>query len=84
MPVYEYECLKCGHIFEHFLFHREKEPSMCPTCGEKRLRRLVSKGVGFVFKGSGFYATDYKTEKSKTEEKKTDDKKTCCGGNCSC
>jgi len=59
MPTYEYECTHCGHKFEAFQKITDKYLEKCPKCG-KKLRRLISSGAGIIFKGSGFYATDYK------------------------
>jgi putative FmdB family regulatory protein len=60
MPTYEYRCQKCGHQFD--VFHRkitDRTHEKCPECGG-RAKRLISGGAGLVFKGSGFYITDYK------------------------
>lgn len=59
MPTYEYECLKCGHRFEKFQNMKDEPLKICPKCKGK-LRRLIGAGAGIIFKGSGFYATDYK------------------------
>jgi putative FmdB family regulatory protein len=61
MPTYEYECQKCGNRFE--LFQRITEPpkKRCPKCKGK-LARLLGTGAGLIFKGSGFYSTDYRSE----------------------
>jgi putative FmdB family regulatory protein len=59
MPTYQYECTKCGYLFEEFQNITDKPLKKCPRCGGK-LRRLISGGVGLIFKGSGFYVTDYK------------------------
>ncbi len=59
MPIYEYRCKKCGRIYEELVFNSKDEPKVCKECGGE-LERLPSFGVGFVFKGSGFYITDYK------------------------
>jgi len=59
LPIYEYECLKCKKRFETLVFNGKDEPQECPHCGGP-LKRLLPTGVGFVFKGSGFYETDYK------------------------
>ncbi len=69
MPTYEYECLKCGHRFEAFQKMSDPPKKRCPKCGGK-LRRLVGTGAGIVFKGSGFYATDYRSESYKSQKKK--------------
>ena len=57
MPTYEYECKKCSHRFEVFQSMSDEPIKECPECGEQ-VRRLVSGGVGVIFKGSGFYVTD--------------------------
>jgi len=59
MPTYEYECRHCGHRFEEFQSINDKPVSRCPKCG-KGVRRLFGGGLGIIFKGSGFYTTDYK------------------------
>ncbi len=59
MPTYEYECKKCGHLFERFQSMMEDPVKVCPECGGK-VKRLISSGAGLIFKGSGFYITDYK------------------------
>ena len=59
MPTYEYECLSCKHKFEILQSITAKPKTKCPECGEK-LKKLISGSVGFIFKGAGFYATDYK------------------------
>ena len=60
MPTYRYECGACGTRFEELQGINDKRLKKCPTCGKNKLRRLVGPGGGLVFKGSGFYATDYK------------------------
>ena len=57
MPTYEYECKKCSHRFEVFQSMSDAPVKKCPECG-KEVRRLISGGVGVIFKGSGFYVTD--------------------------
>ena len=70
MPTYEYECLKCGLRFEKFQNMKDKPIKTCPKCG-KSVRRLIGTGGGIIFKGAGFYATDYrKTKKTAATEKK--------------
>ena len=72
MPTYEYECIKCKHAFEEFQKITDKPLKKCPRCSGK-LRRLITGGVGIIFKGSGFYTTDYKKAnlpQPKKEEKK--------------
>jgi putative FmdB family regulatory protein len=70
MPTYEYECQKCGHRFDEFQSMTAKPLVRCPKCKGK-LKRLVGAGAGFLFKGSGFYATDYRS--SSYQEKKKGD-----------
>ena len=67
MPTYEYECLECKYTFEEFQKITDHPLIQCPKCGG-RIRRLISGGVGLIFKGSGFYVTDYK--KSNLPQKK--------------
>jgi putative FmdB family regulatory protein len=59
MPTYEYECRTCKHRFEEFQSITEEPIKKCPKCG-KAVRRLFGGGMGIIFKGSGFYTTDYK------------------------
>jgi putative FmdB family regulatory protein len=70
MPTYEYECSKCKYIFEEFQNITDKPLKHCPRC-KGNLRRIISGGAGFILKGSGFYATDYKKPQLpvKAEEK---------------
>lgn len=60
MPTYEYVCDACGHRFERFQGISEPPVKVCPECGKRKVRRLISSGAGLVFKGPGFYATDYR------------------------
>ena len=60
MPTYEYECGACGHDFEEFQYMSDKPLRKCPQCGKMKLQRLIGAGAGIIFKGSGFYETDYK------------------------
>ena len=60
MPTYDYVCKHCGHTFEHFQPMSEARLVKCPKCGQATLKRLIGAGAGFLFKGSGFYQTDYK------------------------
>ena len=64
MPTYDYVCEACGHAFEHFQSMSSKRLRKCPQCGERKLERLVGSGAGVIFKGSGFYETDYKRSSS--------------------
>jgi putative FmdB family regulatory protein len=63
MPTYEYACQKCGHKFEAFQSITEKPLKKCPNCSGP-VKRLISPGAGLIFKGSGFYITDYKKKES--------------------
>lgn len=60
MPTYEYRCNACGSRFEEFQKMSDDPVETCPECGEDEAERLMSAGAGVVFKGSGFYETDYK------------------------
>jgi putative FmdB family regulatory protein len=62
MPTYEYVCSKCGHHFEKFQSMRDEPLKRCPKCSKAALKRLVGGGAGLIFKGSGFYITDYKNK----------------------
>jgi putative FmdB family regulatory protein len=60
MPTYDYVCRSCGHTFEAFQSMLDQPMVTCPQCAEPSLKRLVGSGAGLIFKGSGFYITDYK------------------------
>ena len=62
MPTYEYACPKCGHEFEQFQSMRDEPLKKCPKCKKAGLKRLVGGGAGLIFKGTGFYITDYKNK----------------------
>lgn len=82
MPTYDYECDACGHEFELFQSISEPIKRKCPECKKQKLRRLFGTGAAVVFKGSGFYETDYRSESykkgaekaKKDTEKKSDSK----------
>ena len=89
MPTYQYECSACGHEFEELQAMTDAKLTKCPKCGKKKLDRLIGSGSGMIFKGSGFYQTDYK--KKSPSENKTDAKPApaakpagSCGGGCAC
>ena len=60
MPTYQYECDACGHGFEVLQSMADKKFKKCPKCGKLKLHRLIGAGSGIIFKGTGFYETDYK------------------------
>jgi putative FmdB family regulatory protein len=65
MPTYDYRCDACEHEFELFQSITAEPEKKCPECGKKKLRRLIGPGAAIVFKGSGFYKTDYRSESYK-------------------
>lgn len=74
MPTYDYECDACGHEFELFQSITASVKRKCPECGKLKLRRLFGTGAAIVFKGSGFYQTDYRSDsykKSAAADKKS-------------
>ncbi|HYV36622.1 MAG TPA: zinc ribbon domain-containing protein [Gemmataceae bacterium] len=74
MPTYDYHCDACEHDFEEFQSFSDKPLTKCPMCGKKKLRRLFGTGAGVIFKGSGFYETDYRSESYKQGAKADQDK----------
>jgi len=62
MPTYEYACSRCGNHFEKFQSMRDKPLRKCPKCSKAGLKRLVGRGAGLIFKGSGFYINDYRRQ----------------------
>jgi len=62
MPTYDYVCDKCGHTFEEFQSFKDDLLTVCPKCQEPSLRRLFGTGAAVLFKGSGFYQTDYRSD----------------------
>lgn len=69
MPTYDYVCDACEHAFEEFQTMSAKPLKKCPECGKQKLRRLIGTGAGFIFKGGGFYETDYRSEGYKKDAK---------------
>ena len=67
MPTYEYECRDCHHQFELFQNITAKPITLCPKCKKNKLRRLIGRGAGIIFKGSGFYQTDYRSDHYKKQ-----------------
>src|SRR5688572_30417643 len=62
MPTYDYVCNACGHALEIFQSMSESPKRKCPACGKSKLERRIGAGAGFLFKGSGFYLTDYRSK----------------------
>jgi putative FmdB family regulatory protein len=73
MPTYQYQCDACGHSFEILQSMLAKKLKKCPSCSKHKLHRLIGAGTGIIFKGSGFYETDYKKKEAPA-----------CGAGCSC
>lgn len=65
MPTYDYKCDACDHAWEEFHSMSAEPTKKCPTCGKIKARRLIGTGGGVIFKGSGFYQTDYRSESYK-------------------
>lgn len=87
MPTYEYVCTKCGHQFDLFQSIKDKALTVCPrekcqqkTWGRGRVKKVISAGAGLIFKGSGFYITDYRSENYKQAAKKDTATSTPSGG----
>jgi putative FmdB family regulatory protein len=83
MPTYEYKCNACEHEFELFQSIKASSVRKCPECGKLKVKRLIGIGAGVIFKGSGFYQTDYRSDsyrkaaekdKPATSEKKSEKK----------
>ena len=100
MPTYDYLCDGCGHQFELFQSIKDDAQKKCPECKKLKLRRLIGAGAAIVFKGSGFYQTDYRSDSYKkaakadssngdsSSGKSSGDTKSCenkkSGGDCKC
>ena len=94
MPTYDYVCKECEHEWELFQSMKAKPVRKCPECGRLKAKRLIGAGAGILFKGSGFYQTDYRSSsykkgaaadkkantESKSSAKKTDSGKSSSGG----
>ena len=70
MPTYDYQCDACNHKFEKFQPITARPVRTCPECGKRKVRRLIGMGAGIIFKGSGFYQTDYRSRSYKEAAKK--------------
>ena len=69
MPTYEYKCKRCSYQFEAFQSILSDPIKKCPRCNEGKVERLISAGAGLIFKGSGFYETDYKKKSNGSKNK---------------
>src|ERR1700747_2278335 len=69
MPTYEYHCDACEHNFDEFQSINDEPLKKCPQCGKLKLRRVFGPGAAIIFKGSGFYQTDYRSESYKQAAK---------------
>lgn len=88
MPTYDYACKACGHRFEEFQSMSSDPLKKCPECKKSKLERLIGTGAGVIFKGSGFYETDYRGDsyandaKKDAEAPKTEDRSGGCKPTC--
>ena len=76
MPTYDYECDACHHKFELYQGINDDKKKKCPECGKNKAERIISAGGGIIFKGSGFYQTDYRSDsykKGATADKNSQD-----------
>lgn len=79
MPTYDYLCSACGHRFEEFQSMTAKALRKCPACSKNQLERLIGAGAGVIFKGSGFYQTDYRSSSYSADAKKDTSSETSGG-----
>ena len=75
MPTYDYICNDCEKMYEYFQSMSDAPIKECPKCKKNSLRRVISGGTGLIFKGSGYYLTDYKNKKTQSSEDKKSNKK---------
>jgi len=80
MPTYDYQCKHCRHRFEAFQSITARPLRKCPECGQNGLKRLISAGAGVIFKGSGFYVTDYGKGRSRKPPSGGKEEKPSAGG----
>ena len=73
MPTYDYLCENCGYEFEQFQSIKARPLRKCPVCKKNSLKRLIGAGSGLIFKGSGFYETDYRSENYKKQAKQSEE-----------
>ena len=76
MPTYQYECAQCGHSFQILQSIKDKKLQKCPSCSKLKLQRLIGTGAGLIFKGTGFYETDYKKKSAPDTASKDESPKT--------
>ena len=74
MPTYDYQCQACGHEWEMFQSMNDAPVKSCPTCSKRQAKRLLGIGAGLIFKGTGFYETDYKRSRSNGDTKPSESK----------
>ncbi|MFT7538485.1 MAG: putative FmdB family regulatory protein [Lysobacterales bacterium] len=74
MPTYQYECDVCEYSFEHLQSMTDAKLKKCPECGQMKLSRLIGAGSGVIFKGTGFYETDFKTKETPKSGDSSDSK----------
>ncbi len=70
MPTYDYICNDCEKVYEYFQSMSDDPIKKCPECKKNSLRRVISGGTGLIFKGSGYYLTDYKNKKTQSSKNK--------------
>lgn len=70
MPTYDFECAACGNKLEIFQKMSDKPLKICPACKQETLKRLIGTGAGIIFKGNGFYCTDYRSDNYKNSSHK--------------
>ena len=75
MPTYDYICNNCEKMYEYFQSMSDAPKKACPECKKNSLRRVISGGTGLIFKGSGYYLTDYKNKKTQSSKDKKSNKK---------
>ena len=80
MPTYDYLCEQCGHRFEQFQSMSDDPLKKCPECKKNKLQRLIGAGAGVIFKGSGFYQTDYRSDSYKKSASADKPASGSCGG----
>ena len=83
MPTYQYECAACGHEFEELQSMADPKLKKCPKCKKDKLHRLIGTGGGIIFKGTGFYQTDYKKTGAAPSES-APSSSGGCGSSCGC